>query len=200
MNLTRSPQVPTSRVEESLGVLLHSGYHIIDGKGMRRRQSNLDTGLGLFTQGDGASPATVPIFPLGELPTMLRFTTSATPKSERPRLSLSITGLPNAERDRSRSVSSEASTMVSPISPPFSPSSTSTHPLLPISVIPGSFAMVGLTPHATHSWTSLMIKLFLHPRLLYPSYWELPDGPPCPSREPIMDVDLFATLSLASGT
>jgi hypothetical protein len=59
--------------------------------------------------------------------------------------------------------------------------------------------MVGLTPHATHSWTSLMIKLFLHPRLLYPSYWELPDGPPCRDREPIMDVDLFATLSLASG-
>jgi len=195
---SRPAQVPTSRVEESLGVLLQSGYRIIDGNGMCRQQSILTTGLGLF-EGEGTGSPAVPIFPPGELPTMLRFTTSATPKSERPRLSLSITGLPNGVRDRSRSTSSDASTMVSSISPAFSPTSTSSHPLLPISVLPGSFAMVGLTPHATHSWTSLMIKLFLHPRLLYPSYWELPDGPPCLGQEPVVDVDLFSRLGLACG-
>ena len=195
----RPAQVPTSRVEESLGVLLQSGYRIIDGNGMCR-QPNPTTGLGLFPQGEGTGSTALPIFPPGELPTMLRFTTSATPKSERPRLSLSITGLSNGVRDRSRSTSSDTSTMVSSISPAFSPTSTSDHPLLPISVLPGSFAMVGLTPHATHSWTSLMIKLFLHPRLLYPSYWELPDGPHCLGQEPIMDADLFSRLSLACGT
>lgn len=186
-------------MEESLGVLLQSGYRIIDDKGIHKQQPNSATSLGLFTQGEDPGSNTVPIFPPGELPTMLRFTTSAIPKNERPRLSLSITGLSSVARDRSRSTSSDASTMVSPTSPPFSPTSSSTHPLLPISVLPGSFALVGLTPHATHSWTSLMIKLFLHPRLLYPSYWELPDGPPCLGGEHVMDADLIARLGLASG-
>lgn len=187
-------KVPTSRVEETLGVLLHNGYRIVDENGLRRKETAA-AGLGLFTQGVTESSKPAPLFRPGEMPTMFRFTTSSTPKNERPRLSVSITGLSPSERDRSRSISSTASTLVSPMTPALSPTSSTFQPLLPISVLPGSFAMVGLTPQSTHSWTSLMIKLFLHPRLLYPSYWEVPDGPPYLTES----TDTFAALGLTSG-
>ena len=169
------PQVPTSRVEETLGILLRSGYEIIDERGTYRERST-SSGLGLISQQNPNRPA-VPMFPPGQFPTLFRFTTASTPKSQRPQLSISITGLPSPERSRSKSISSRSpnSSTSSPRS--HSPTTSTGNPLLPISVIQGSFAMVGLVPQATHAWTSLMIKLFLYPRLLYPSYWGGPDDP-----------------------
>lgn len=169
-------QVPTSRVEETLGILLQSGYQIIDERGTYRERSS-SGGLGLLSQRNPNKPA-VPMFPPGQFPTLFRFTTASTPKNERPRLSVSITGLPpSPERSRSKSISSRSPNSSSSSPRSHSPTMSMGHPLLPISVVQGSFAMVGLVPQATHAWSSLMIKLFLYPRLLYPSYWGGPDDP-----------------------